>query len=454
MLIAMSEHEINRFKVLTDVQEKRLRQVDAAEILNVSTRHVRRLLNQLATYGAKSLAHAARGRPSNRRYNDNFRAEVLGIVREQYFDFSPTFALEKLSEHHNLIVSKETLRQWMIADGLWTPYSRRKPRIYQPRYRRDCLGELIQIDGSHHDWFEGRSDKCCLLVFIDDATGRLMNLRFSETESAFDYMLATREYLNEHGKPVAFYSDKHSIFRVNQEKHKQVGQTQYGRVLHDLGIELICANSSQAKGRVERANLTLQNRLVKEMRLQRINTIEEANAWLPYFIDDFNRRFAKPAKFPKDMHRKVRESERDLEDIFSWQETRKLSKSLTFQYDKVVYLIEPTEENSRLAHEHVKVLDYPNGEIAIVYDHRKLSFKTFDKLEQVQQTQIVDNKRLGQVLKFAQKKQEEFEAQQQRTRSKKAPKRRAQRRALQEKLRAINPVLHEPEKHKGSSRKS
>ncbi len=128
--------------------------------------------------------------------------------------------------------------------------------------------------------------KCCLLVFIDDATGRLMSLRFSETESAFDYMLTTREYLNEHGKPVAFNSNKHSIFRVNQEKKKQVGQTQYARVLKELGIELICASSSQAK--VERVNLTLQDRLVKEMRLQGINTIEEANAWLPYFIADFN----------------------------------------------------------------------------------------------------------------------------------------------------------------------
>ena len=195
--------------------------------------------------------------------------------------------------------------------------------VYQPRYRRDCLGELIQIDGSHHDWFEGRSDKCCLLVFIDDATCRLMNLRFSETESAFDYMLTTREYLNEHGKPIAFYSDKHEIFRVNQDKHKQVGQTQYGRVLKELAIELICANSSQAKGRVERANLTLQDRLVKEMRLQGIDTIEQANAWLPYFTADFNHRFAKPAQYPKDMHRPVRESKQELDDIFSWQETRK-----------------------------------------------------------------------------------------------------------------------------------
>ncbi|MEF1199885.1 ISNCY family transposase [Vibrio owensii] len=450
----MSEKDIYRFKVLSDVREKRLRQVDAAVILNVSVRHIRRLLNRLSTLGAQSLAHAARGRPSNRRYSEDFKVEILKIIHKYYSDFSPTLALEKLSEQHNIAVSKETLRQWMIADGLWVPHSKRKPRVYQPRYRRDCLGELIQIDGSHHDWFEGRADKCCLLVFIDDATGRLMNLRFSETESAFDYMLTTREYLNEHGKPVAFYSDKHSIFRVNQEKQKQVGQTQYARALTELGIELICANSSQAKGRVERVNLTLQDRLVKEMRLQGINTIEEANAWLPYFIADFNRRFAKPAMYPKNMHRKVRENPQELDDIFSWQEIRKLSKSLTFQYDKVVYLIEPTEENTRLVHEHVKVLDYPNGDIAIVYGHRKLEFKIFDKLEHVQQTQIVDNKRLGQVLKFAQQQQEEFERQQKRTRSKKAPQRRAQQRALQEQLRAINPVLITPETFKASNSKT
>ncbi|WP_423841146.1 ISNCY family transposase [Vibrio mytili] len=449
----MSERDIQRFKVLSDLRDHRLSQMDAADILHLSTRQVRRLLSLLNEQGASALAHAARGRPSNRCYSSQFKATVLEIIREHYSDFSPTFALEKLTEQHNLAVCKETLRQWMIADGLWVPHSQRKPRVYQPRYRRDCLGELIQIDGSHHDWFEGRSDKCCLLVFIDDATGRLMNLRFSETESAFDYMIATREYLNEHGKPVAFYSDKHSIFRVNQEKHKQVGQTQYGRILRELGIELICANSSQAKGRVERANQTLQDRLVKEMRLQGIDNMEHANAWLPYFIADFNRRFAKPAHYPKDMHRKVRETPQELDDIFSWQEIRKLSNALTFQYDKVVYLIENTEENARLVHENVKVLDYPNGDIAILYGHRKLPFKTFDKLEHVQQTQIVDNKRLGQVLKFAQQQQDEFEQQQKRSRSKSAPKRRAQQRAIQEQLRIINPVLINPETFKASTNK-
>ncbi|MUL01578.1 ISNCY family transposase [Aliivibrio fischeri] len=449
----MSDNEIDRLKVIQDVCERRLRRIDAAELLNLSVRQVQRLMNRLRQYGAAGLSHKSRGKPSNNKLPSDYRSYILDTITQYYPDFGPSLAHEKLSEIHNLRVSVETLRQWMIADGLWIPHSQRKPRVYQPRYRRDCLGELIQIDGSHHDWFEGRSDKCCFLVFIDDATGRLMNLRFSETESAFDYMLATREYLNEHGKPVAFYSDKHSIFRVNQEKHKRVGETQYGRILRELGIELICANSSQAKGRVERANLTLQDRLVKEMRLQGINTIEEANTWLPYFIDDFNRRFSKPANYPKDMHRKVRESSEELDDIFSWQETRKLSNALTFQYDKVVYLIENTEENARLVHETVKVLDYPDGHIAICYGYKKLNFKIFDKLENVNQAQIVDNKRLGNVLKFAKQKQDDFDEQQKRSRSKKSPRRKAQQRALKEQLRAINPVLTNPELFKSSNTK-
>ncbi len=259
-------------------------------------------------------------------------------------------------------------------------------------------------------------------------------------------MVATREYLDQHGKPVAFYSDKHSIFRVNQEHLKKVGLTQFRRILDELGIELICANSSQAKGRVERANKTLQDRLIKEMRLQGINTIEEANAWLPYFIEDFNRRFAKPANYPKDLHRPIRESQDELDDIFAWQTTRKLSKSLTFQYDKVLYLIEETEKNSRLVNEVVKILDYPDGRIAVQYGERKLTFRTFDKLAKVEQTQVVDNKRLGKVLQFAQEKH------QLRERSQSAPKRTAQKRAMAQ-LRALNPVLAEPETFVASHKK-
>jgi hypothetical protein len=364
--------------------------------------------------------------------------------------FGPTLAAEKLQERHGITISVETLRCWMTADGLWIPHARRQPRIYQPRLRRDCLGELIQIDGSHHDWFEGRAQKCCLLVYVDDATGRLMHLRFCQSESAFDYMVATRDYIDKHGKPVAFYSDKHAVFRVSQAETRRTGITQFGRALHDLNIDLICANSSQAKGRVERANLTLQDRLVKEMRLENITGIDNANAWIETFISDFNRRFARPAKYPKNLHRTVSESSPELDDIFAWQTLRTLSKSLTFQYDKILYLVEPTEENSRIAGEKILAFDYPDGTLAFRHGNRTLKYQMFDKLDCISQGRIVDNKRLGAVLKLAQEKQDELEAAGKRTRSQSMPKRRAQ---IQAQLRAINPVLAEPSLFKSSLKK-
>lgn len=452
MLLTMTDSELLRIKLIQDICDKRLTGVEAARLLKLSPRQVYRLVKRFIELGAAGLVSLKCGQPGNHRHDDKLKLQTLALLHQRYSDFGPTLAHEKLSEDHDIHVSVETLRQWMIADGLWVPHAKRKPRVYQPRHRRDCLGELVQIDGSHHDWFEGRSPKCCLLVYIDDATGRLMNLRFSDTESAFDYMAATREYLEQHGKPTAFYSDRHAVFHVGKRDAHTERLTQFGRVLKDLNIELICANSSQAKGRVERANKTLQDRLVKEMRLQSIDTIEQANAWLPDFIADFNRRFAKPPRYPKDMHRPLRESAEELNDIFAWQELRKLSKSLTFQYDKVVYLIDPTEENQRLVNQVVKVLDRPDGTIAIQYGHRKLEFKIFDKLADVDQGQVVENKRLGAVLKFAQAKQEEFEQQQKRSRSKSAPKRTAQHRAIRQ-LETLNPVLIHPEQFKASNRR-
>lgn len=416
MLLTMTDIELQRITLIQDICNKQMTGVQVARILNLSARQVYRLVKRYLELGPSGLLSLKRNQPSNHRHCEDLKLRVLNLIRDHYSDFGPTLAHEKLVELHGIRVAVETIRQWMIADGLWIPQVKRKPRVYQPRYRRDCLGELIQIDGSHHDWFEGRSEKCCLLVYIDDATGRLMNLRFSETESAFDYMVATRDYINQHGKPSALYSDRHAVFHVSKRDAKTERLTQFGRVLNDLNIELICANSSQAKGRVERANKTLQDRLVK------------------------------------DMHRPVRESADELEDIFSWQEERKLSKSLTFQYDKVVYLIEPTEENQRLVNQVVKVLDRPDGTIAIQYGHRKLEFKIFDKLADINQGQVVDNKRLGSVLKLAQAKQQEFEQQQKRCRSKKAPKRTAQQRALQQ-LREINPVLLHPEQFTPSTKK-
>lgn len=207
MLVTMSDKELSRINVIQSVVEKRMRRRDAAQLLALTERQTQRLMNRFRESGAAGLANLRRGRPGNHRLPESLKLRILSLLHDHYSDFGPTLAAEKLRERHNITVSVETLRKWMTADGLWVPYSRRRPRVHQPRYRRDCLGELVQIDGSPHDWFEGRAPKCCLLVFIDDATGRLMHLRFGEIESAFDYMMATREYLEQHGKPLAFYSD-------------------------------------------------------------------------------------------------------------------------------------------------------------------------------------------------------------------------------------------------------
>lgn len=343
MLVTMTDKELYRLGIIQRVFDRALLQRDAADILKLSVRQVQRLVRLYRTDGATAFASSRRGRPANNRIDEETRCKALDLIRCHYSDFGPTLATEKLAERHHIYLSVETIRNWMTADGLWRPHSRRRTRVYQPRYRRDCLGELVQIDGSHHDWFEGRAPKCCLLVFMDDATGRLMHLRFCDSENAFDYMMATRQYIDKHGKPVAFYSDKHAVFRVSGPESRRTGTTQFGRALRELAIELICANSSQAKGRVERVNKTLQDRLIKEMRLQNISSVAEANQWIEHFMSDFNRRFSRPAKYPKDLHRAVTQSPLELNDIFAWQELRTLSKALTFQYDKVMYIIEPTE---------------------------------------------------------------------------------------------------------------
>jgi len=437
MLLAMSQKELNRVDVIRDVCEKRLTQIDASRLLNLTRRHIQRLVNQYRHSGASGLVSLRRGKPSNRRFASDFKRKTLDIIKDKYADFGPTFANEKLFEKHKIKLSSETLRHWMIDEGLWTSRAKPKAKTYQPRYRRECLGELIQIDGSHHDWFEGRAEKCCLLVFIDDATGRLMTLRFSEVESTYDYMNATRQYIEQHGKPVAFYSDKHSVFRINKKAPLSGKQmTEYGRALYELNIDLICANSSQAKGRVERANKTLQDRLIKEMRLAGIDSMEQANAWLPLFIEDFNHRFARAPHSLKEAHRPLRENHDELDDIFARQKTRKVSNALTLQYDKVVYLIEPNDGTQRLAGKNVMVYDYPDGTVSIKYCGKALPYQVFDKLRQVNQAAIVDNKRLGAALAFAKRSQDERSGMLERTRSSQTFSRTAQKRARQ-----VNPVL-------------
>jgi hypothetical protein len=232
---------------------------------------------------------------------------------------------------------------WMIEDGLWIDRRHRLPSVHQPRNRRERVGELIQIDGSTHHWFENRGDRCTLLAFIDDATSRIQHAAFVPSESAFDYLRETRAYVEQHGRPIAFYSDKHSIFRVNNvDAEGGTGMTQFGRALHEINVDILCANSALAKGRIERCFGTLQDRLVKELRLAKISDREAANAFLPSFIAQHNARFAKPPRDAIDAHRPMID-DWDLTDVFAWKEERTVSNALTLQYDKVMFLLEPNE---------------------------------------------------------------------------------------------------------------
>lgn len=227
-------------------------------------------------------------RPSNNRLDEDLADRVIKILRSTYADFGPTLAAEKLRTKHGIDLAKETIRRLQIAMGLWIPRKLRPPKIQQPRLLRACLGELIQIDGCEHHWFEDRGPACTALVYIDDATSRLMQILFTGSESTFGYFEATRQYLAKHGKPLAFYSDKASIFRVNHASATGGdGHTQFARALYELNIDGICANTPSAKGRVERAHLTMQDRLVKELRLEGISAIEAANAFMPTFIPCF-----------------------------------------------------------------------------------------------------------------------------------------------------------------------
>src|SRR5689334_9103405 len=336
-VVLMSEAELSRVDTLARVDRGELPVAAAASLLGLSARQVFRLLRRFRAEGAAGLASRRRGRPSNRRLPAAVREAALAVVRERYADFGPTLAAEKLAELHDIRLSRETLRRWMSEAGLWVPRKARRGRVHQPRHRRDCLGELVQIDGCQHHWFEDRGPPCTLLVFVDDATSRLMHLRFVPAESAFAYMAATRAYVEAHGKPVAFYSDKHGIFRVNHpDAAGGDGTTQFGRALHELNVAIICANSPQAKGRVERAHKTLQDRLVKELRLAGIGTVEAANAFLPAFMADDNARFAKAPRLAEDLHRPPAPPG-DLDAALTWREERTVTGSLTLHYNKVLF---------------------------------------------------------------------------------------------------------------------
>src|SRR3981189_1994479 len=404
-MVVMSKRELNRLDVLARLGREKLTAGAAAEVMAITARQKYRLLRRYRDGGASAIANQRRGRPSNNRLPDVVRDHAIALVRQRYADFGPTFAAEKLAEHHNLKVSRETLRSWMRQAGIWMSRAERK-RIQQPRHRREHVGELVQIDGSEHRWFEDRTAACTLLVFVDDATSRLMELRFVASESTFAYFEALKAYLRRHGKPVAFYSDKHSIFRVSNENAVSGnGMTQFGRALSELNIEILCANTSQAKGRVERAHHTLQDRLVKELRLAGISTIEAANAFLPGFVANYNGRFAKLPARDKDIHR-LRAGMNDLDDVLCWREQRSVSRQLVVNYNRMKFMLRPDKTSAAVAGKVVDIYDFPDGRLEIRWKGLPLSYSVFDHLQRVSHAAIIENKRLGEVLAWIKQQQD------------------------------------------------
>ncbi|MGF6978313.1 transposase [Paraburkholderia sp. JPY465] len=399
--ITMTMREIDRLKVIQAVTEARLKPGQAAERLGLSVRQIERLVLRYDAAGVAGLASGKRGRAGNHQLPAGKAQRALALIPERYADFGPTLAREKLRECHGIELAVETVRTLMIAAGLWVPRRDRPPKVYQPRNRRACLGELIQIDGSEHAWFEERAPACTLLVYVDDATSRLMVLHFTATESTFSYFEATRAYLERYGKPVAFYSDRASVFRPTYSRTGARGITQFGRAMYQLNIDTFCANSSPAKGRVERAHLTLQDRLVKELRLRNISTIEAANAYARAFMAAHNARFAKPPRSTFDAHRTLRADE-DCDAILTWRLQRKVSDKLTVLNDRMIYLLDDIEANRKLIGHYIDVWEYPDGRLEIRADGVALPYIPYDKLAEIDQGAVIGHKRLGHALAVAQ----------------------------------------------------
>lgn len=379
-LIEMSQNELDRFHILTKVMAKELTQKEAATLLSIKERQVRNLLTSLKNHGADGLVSKHRGKPGNHRKTSEFRQRVLALVKEQYEGFGPTFAKEKLEERQGLVVSSETLRQWMITANLWIP---KKKRVisHPPRPRRACFGELVQGDGSSHHWLGEDCPRINLNAFIDDATGKVTALYFSPTETLDSYFEALNQHLKRHGRFRALYVDRAAIFR--QRGHEM---TQMQRALKELDIELILANSPQAKGKVERLNQTLQDRLLKELRLQGIKTIEAANEFAREYIEIFNKKFSKKPMSEFDAHRPL--DGHDLEKVLCRLETRILQCSGIFQFNKTHYQVQGISEVRRLKGKQVEIRLTREGDMRVFLNGKELVVLPLDQVIQEPQLEL------------------------------------------------------------------
>jgi transposase len=376
--LTMSRKERERLKVMAGIQEQELTLVQASQLLGVSYRQSKRIWQRYQADGDAGLVHRLRGKPSARRKPSALRAKVLARCAEaRYADFGPTLMAEQLLKE-KLVVDHETLRRWLLATGQRT-VRRRKQVHRQWRERQPCFGAMVQLDGSHHDWFEGRGERCVLMVMVDDATNRMRARFFPEetTRASYDIL---EGWVRKHGLPASLYVDRDSIYRceavasIAQQLADQPPQTQFGRAMEQLAVELILAHSPQAKGRVERMNGVLQDRLVKELRLAGINDMARANRFLDeQYLPQFNRRFARVAASPLDMHRAV---PRNLNEILSWEEERVVQGDWTVACAGKRYQLDKQHEPLSLVRRKVIVRTLRNGREQLWYRGQALKWRS------------------------------------------------------------------------------
>jgi len=372
-IIMARQGELRRLHVIQKVLEGIIRQVEAAQILLRSGRQIRRIVKRVRSEGTRGVIHRLRGKPSRRRITEKIKEKILNLYRAQYKGFGPTLAAEKLLERNGIRISDETLRKWLLETGDWK--KRRRGRKHrQWRERKHHVGEMVQMDGSHHDWFEGRGPWCVLMGYIDDATGRAFG-RFYGYEGTIPAMDSFKRYIQKYGLPMSVYLDKHTTYKspakpsIEDQLNDCPALSEFERALKELGVEVIHANSPQAKGRIERLFRTFQDRLVKEMRLRGIRTLEEANAFLEEYLPIYNRRFCVIPRKRDNLHRPLARGV-NLDVILCAKTERALRNDFTVVYNHKLYQVEEHVSTSK-----VVVQDRLDGSIHITYKNRNLRFR-------------------------------------------------------------------------------
>lgn len=377
--LTLTEKELFKFEIITKLIVGSIGIKQAREQLGLSTRQIKRLKRRVIAREAMGAVHGLRGKPSNRRMAHTKLKAASKLLQEKYADFGPTFAAEKLAETHGIALSKERARQLMIEIGLWKPKKKKGNGQYRSwRPRKEWYGSMEQFDGSYHHWFEDRAEECCLLAAVDDATGTITHAEFGRSESVKEVATFWKRYVSERGKPLAVYLDRYSTYKINHknavDNHELM--TQFQRMMQTIGIELITAHSPEAKGRIERLFGTLQDRLVKELRLAGISTIPEANIFLATYLPRFNTQFGVVAKEEGDLHRPLTDDEKNtLDAVFSVQSTRRVRNDFTIQFENQWLQLEKIQPCTVLRGDAVLIERRLDGTLHMRLREKYLAFK-------------------------------------------------------------------------------